>query len=74
MMNWPVMNLSGGPVEMTSRTLRDMARPMMYHYDPAFMSFLTTPANCCNKFIGPSMMWSSCRARLCWGWRRRRPV
>lgn len=39
MMNWPVMNLSGGPVEMTSRTLRDMARPMMYHYDPAFIEF-----------------------------------
>lgn len=39
MLNWPVMNLSGGPVEMTSRTLRDMARPMMYHYDPAFIEF-----------------------------------
>lgn len=39
MTNWPVMNLSGGPVEMTSRTLRDMARPMMYHYDPAFIEF-----------------------------------
>lgn len=39
MMNWPVMNLSGGPVELTSRTLRDMARPVMYHYDPAFIEF-----------------------------------
>lgn len=39
MINWPVMNLSGGPVELTSRTLRDMARPVMYHYDPAFIEF-----------------------------------
>ncbi len=39
MKNWPVMNLSGGPVELTSRTLRDMARPVMYHYDPAFIEF-----------------------------------
>lgn len=39
MTNWPVMNLSGGPVELTSRTLRDMARPVMYHYDPAFIEF-----------------------------------
>jgi pyridoxamine--pyruvate transaminase len=31
------MNLSGGPVEVTERTLRDQARPVLYHYDPAFI-------------------------------------
>ena len=33
---WPRMNLAAGPVEVTERTLRDMARPVLYHYDPAF--------------------------------------
>ena len=31
------MTLAAGPVEVTSRTLRDMARPVLYHYDPAFI-------------------------------------
>jgi pyridoxamine--pyruvate transaminase len=30
------MNMAAGPVEVSERTLRDMARPVMYHYDPAF--------------------------------------
>lgn len=37
MTNWPMMNLAGGPVEVTERTLRDQARPVLYHYDPAFI-------------------------------------
>jgi pyridoxamine--pyruvate transaminase len=36
MTNWPRMNMAAGPVEVSGRTLRDMARPVMYHYDPAF--------------------------------------
>jgi pyridoxamine--pyruvate transaminase len=36
MTQWPRLNLAAGPVEVTERTLRDMARPVMYHYDPAF--------------------------------------
>lgn len=36
MTNWPRMNLAAGPVDVTERTLREMARPVMYHYDPAF--------------------------------------
>lgn len=32
----PRMNFAAGPVEVSERTLRDMARPVMYHYDPAF--------------------------------------
>ena len=35
--NWPRLNLAAGPVEVTSQTLRDMARPVLYHYDPAFI-------------------------------------
>jgi pyridoxamine--pyruvate transaminase len=34
---WPRLNLAAGPVEVTSETLREMARPVMYHYDPAFI-------------------------------------
>jgi pyridoxamine--pyruvate transaminase len=32
----PRMNLAAGPVEVPERTLREMSRPVMYHYDPAF--------------------------------------
>jgi len=31
------MNLAAGPVEVPQRTLREMARPVLYHYDPAFI-------------------------------------
>jgi pyridoxamine--pyruvate transaminase len=37
--NWPMMTLAGGPVELTERTLRDQSRPVLYHYDPAFIEF-----------------------------------
>jgi len=33
------MNLAAGPVEVNERTLRDMAKPVLYHYDPAFKEF-----------------------------------
>ncbi len=33
---WPRLNLAAGPVEVPQRTLRDAARPILYHYDPAF--------------------------------------
>jgi pyridoxamine--pyruvate transaminase len=36
MTSWPRMNMAAGPVEVSERTLRDMAKPVMYHYDPAF--------------------------------------
>jgi pyridoxamine---pyruvate transaminase len=34
---WPRLNLAAGPVEVSPRTLRDMAKPVLYHYDPAFI-------------------------------------
>lgn len=39
MREWPTMNLAAGPVEVTDRTLREQARPVLYHYDPAFIDF-----------------------------------
>lgn len=36
MTNWPRMNLAAGPVEVPERTRRDLAKPVLYHYDPAF--------------------------------------
>ena len=33
---WPRMTLAAGPVEVPDRTRREMARPVLYHYDPAF--------------------------------------
>jgi pyridoxamine--pyruvate transaminase len=30
------MNLAAGPVEVPERTRRDLSKPVLYHYDPAF--------------------------------------
>jgi pyridoxamine--pyruvate transaminase len=30
------MNLAAGPVDVPERTRRDLAKPVLYHYDPAF--------------------------------------
>jgi pyridoxamine--pyruvate transaminase len=37
MTKWPKLNVAAGPVEVTQRTLRDQSRPVLYHYDPAFV-------------------------------------
>jgi pyridoxamine---pyruvate transaminase len=37
MTNWPRLNLAAGPVEVMPQTLHDLARPTLYHYDPAFI-------------------------------------
>ena len=34
---WPEFNFAAGPVQVSARTLRDIGRPVMYHYDPAFI-------------------------------------
>jgi pyridoxamine--pyruvate transaminase len=36
MTKWPRMNLAAGPVEVPERTRRDLSKPVLYHYDPAF--------------------------------------
>ncbi|MCC6314840.1 MAG: alanine--glyoxylate aminotransferase family protein [Thermomicrobiales bacterium] len=33
----PRLNMAAGPVQVMPRTLRDQARPILYHYDPAFI-------------------------------------
>jgi pyridoxamine--pyruvate transaminase len=38
MEQWPALTVAGGPVEATDRTLRDIGRPVLYHYDPAFIA------------------------------------
>jgi len=34
---WPMMTLASGPVEVSERALREQSRPVLYHYDPAFI-------------------------------------
>ena len=41
MKTWPQMTLAGGPVQLTHRTLRDQSRPVLYHYDPAFIDIFS---------------------------------
>jgi pyridoxamine---pyruvate transaminase len=35
--NWPRMNLAAGPVEVPDRTRRAIGKPVLYHYDQAFI-------------------------------------
>jgi len=37
MTTWPRFNLASGPVDVSIETLRAMQRPVLYHYDPAFI-------------------------------------
>jgi pyridoxamine--pyruvate transaminase len=38
-MGWPHLTMATGPGDVTDRTLRDHARQVTYHYDPAFIDF-----------------------------------
>jgi pyridoxamine--pyruvate transaminase len=35
---WPQLTLASGPVDVPQETLRAMQRPVLYHYDPAFIA------------------------------------
>lgn len=37
MSSWPKLTMASGPVDVTPETLRAMQRPVVYHYDPAFL-------------------------------------
>src|SRR5690554_1964082 len=37
MTTWPRFTLASGPVDVSTETLRAMQRPVLYHYDPAFL-------------------------------------
>lgn len=39
MPDWPYLSVASGPGEVTNRTLRDHIRPIVNHYDPAFIEF-----------------------------------
>jgi pyridoxamine--pyruvate transaminase len=51
MKRWPEMTLAGGPVQATDRTLRDMARPILYHYDPAFIELFERTSSLLQAFF-----------------------
>jgi pyridoxamine--pyruvate transaminase len=36
--DWPQLSAASGPGEVTNRTLRDHVRPVVNHYDPAFVA------------------------------------
>jgi len=38
MSDWPYLSAASGPGEVTNRTLRDQARQVVNHYDPAFIA------------------------------------
>jgi pyridoxamine--pyruvate transaminase len=42
---WPRLNLAAGPVQVMDQTLRDAARPVLYHYDPAFIELFARTSN-----------------------------
>lgn len=37
MTTWPRFTMASGPVDVSNETLRAMQRPVLYHYDPAFI-------------------------------------
>ena len=37
MSTWPRFTMAAGPVDVTNETLRAMQKPVLYHYDPAFI-------------------------------------
>jgi pyridoxamine--pyruvate transaminase len=43
--SWPMMTLASGPVEVSERTLREQSRPVLYHYDPAFIDLFERTAS-----------------------------
>lgn len=46
---WPKMTLAGGPVQVTDRTLREQSRPVLYHYDPAFIELFARTCDLLQK-------------------------
>ena len=49
---WPRLNLAAGPVEVPQRTLREMARPILYHYDPAFKELFARTTSLAQQVFG----------------------
>jgi len=51
---WPELNLTTGPVEMSERTLREGVRPILYHYDPAFLELFERTCALLQRVYGTS--------------------
>jgi pyridoxamine--pyruvate transaminase len=49
---WPRLNLAAGPVEVPQRTLREAARPILYHYDPAFKELFARTTGLAKQVFG----------------------
>ena len=45
MTTWPRFNMASGPVDVSIETLRAMQRPVLYHYDPAFIEIFEHVSN-----------------------------
>lgn len=45
MSTWPRFTMASGPVDVTNETLRAMQRPVLYHYDPAFIEVFEQTAS-----------------------------
>jgi pyridoxamine--pyruvate transaminase len=45
MTNWPRLTLASGPVDVSPETLRAIQRPLLYHYDPAFLEIFAHTAD-----------------------------
>ncbi len=73
MRSWPQITLAAGPVEATERTLRDQSRPVLYHYDPAFIDFfelllqLGPDENCCFECVFCAAGYDLCRTNQAGG-------
>jgi pyridoxamine--pyruvate transaminase len=50
--SWPRLNLAAGPVEVPQRTLREAARPILYHYDPAFKELFARTTGLAKQVFG----------------------
>lgn len=51
-MDWPILNAAAGPAEATERTLREGARPLLSHHDPAFVEFFTRTSRLLQRVYG----------------------
>ncbi|MDQ3540955.1 MAG: alanine--glyoxylate aminotransferase family protein [Chloroflexota bacterium] len=52
MSTWPRFNMAAGPVDVTNETLRAMQRPVLYHYDPAFIEVFEHTSSLLQRVYG----------------------
>lgn len=52
MTTWPRFTMASGPVDVTNETLRAMQRPVLYHYDPAFIEVFERTSDLLRQVYG----------------------